>query len=492
MKINLTDSMLISAAGEEGNKVVDGVVYFYTGKCTGRSPGAKRIVKDNETELTVDWCSNSSISVDEWHTYLKRFESYLKNNSANLYQQDVVAVRDPRIDMHVRVYTETAVHSLFARNMFVPHSETSTDPEFITDWTIYHFPSLLPHPTVLVSFSDKKILIAGTSYSGEIKKSIFTVLNYTFVQDSTPMLPMHCSVNMDYDRTSPAIFFGLSGTGKTTLSSDPKRLLLGDDEHAWTDDGLTNFEGGCYAKTIRLSSQDEPEIWEACHAAGTILENVIADEFGVADFDDGSITENCRASYSISSIPNSDHLGCVREHPVNIIMLTCDAFGVLPPVAKLSTTEAVKQFALGYTAKVAGTEDGITEPVATFSPCFGGPFMPLHVSKYAKILKEKIEKHGTVCWLVNTGWTGGPYGKGTRISIKNTRKIISGILDGSLSKQGTVDHQYTGLTIPIHEEIPRQLLLPELGWADLDAYKESVAKLNLLFGEKEKEVMHGI
>jgi phosphoenolpyruvate carboxykinase (ATP) len=486
MKINLIDIDLIAEIQNEGNKVIDGVVYFYTGKCTGRSPNAKRIVKDSETKDDVDWDNNNSISPDEWRSYLHKFETYLKKSFSKLYKQDVVVVRDPLVDLHVRVFTETAVHSLFARNMFVPYSDTNVDPKFVPDWDIYHFPSLLDSPTVLISFSEKKILIAGTSYSGEIKKSIFTVLNYTFAKDNTG-LPMHCSVNMDLDRGNPAIFFGLSGTGKTTLSSDSNRILIGDDEHAWTDTGLTNFEGGCYAKTIRLSQADEPEIWEACYTEGTILENVVLNET-MPDFNDAKYTENCRASYALSSIPNSDPDGYVRMHPKNIIMLTCDAFGVLPPVSKLTTDEAVKQFSLGYTAKIAGTEDGIVEPIATFSPCFGGPFMPLPVSVYAKILKEKIDKHDVKCWLVNTGWTGGPYGLGNRISIKTTRTIINRILDGSLMSQATKKHKYTGFTVPFHPNLKNDILFPENSWSDLSAYEKKVKELTTLFDEKSLEL----
>jgi len=478
MKKNLDRDALLHAAAGEGGVLLKGVLYTYTGQHTGRSPNAKRIVIDAETSHTVDWDNNQPLHPHEWSRYLELFKTHLENNKANIYQQDTAVVRNPDEGFHVRVYTERASHALFARNMFIPLDE---EVEF-SSYTVYHFPSLLEEPTVLISFTERIVLIAGTLYSGEIKKSIFTALNYHFPHDLN-YLPMHCSVNVDKNRENPAIFFGLSGTGKTTLSSDPKRILIGDDEHGWTNDGLTNFEGGCYAKTIRLSQEDEPEIWEACHARGTILENVAILNGGPA-FDIDVFTENCRASYPTTSIANADEDGYVNCHPKNIIMLTCDAFGVLPPVAKLQPEEAVKQFALGYTAKVAGTESGITEPVATFSPCFGGPFMPLPTRVYANLLKEKILQHDVQCWLVNTGWTGGPYGKGTRMPIKTTRLIIDGILDGTLAQQKVMLHEHTGFYVPLHPSIERPVLFPEEGWANLSEYCTKVKELMSLFAKQ--------
>ena len=296
---------------------------------------------------------------------------------------------------------------------------------------------------------------------------------------------MHCSINVDKSRTNPAIFFGLSGTGKTTLSSDENRILIGDDEHGWTSDGLTNFEGGCYAKTINLSREAEPQIWEACNKPLAILENVVAHD-GVPDFDDGTITENTRASYPCSSIPDADKLGFVNSHPKNIIMLTCDAFGVLPAVMKLDHKEAVEQFLLGYTAKVAGTEAGVKEPKATFSFCFGAPFMPLKPQVYADLLEEMVLKHQTSCWLVNTGWSGGPYGEGSRMPIKVTRSIIDKILDGTLSNCETFFHAPTGFTVPLHDSIPRKFLDPEKSWDDLERYREKSQELMDLFNDHKK------
>lgn len=476
MYLNLELDSLLRAAEEEGDVLLNGVLHTYTGKCTGRSPKAKRIVLDANTADIVDWNNNQPITVAEWNEYLDTFMQHMLDHSGALYQQDVVAVRNPEQQLSVRVYTERASHSLFVRNMF-----TSAVPmrEDLDKYTVYHFPSLLEEPTVLVSFTQRIVLISGTLYAGEIKKSIFTALNYHFPQDLSA-LPMHCSVNVDKDRKNPAIFFGLSGTGKTTLSSDPNRILIGDDEHGWTDNGITNFEGGCYAKTIRLSKNDEPEIWSACYTKGTILENVVL-KAGKPDFDDSRYTENGRASYSTTSIENADSAGYVDLHPTNIIMLTCDAFGVLPPIMKLTADEAVQQFSLGYTAKVAGTESGVVEPEATFSACFGAPFMPLRTEVYANLLKEKIAAHNVQCWLVNTGWTGGPYGIGSRMPIKTTRLIIDGILDGSMGRQDVQKHLYTGFSIPLHPSIDSKVLFPEQGWSNLEAYTAKVTELMELF-----------
>ena len=485
MKINTSSEELLKLADEEDKncQLINGVLYSWTGECTGRSPNAKEFEVDELSE-NIDWENNRGMSGAAFSQYHALFKDHFKKQYDNLYLQTVTAVRDPEEQIAVDIFTETAKHSLFCRNMFIPQDNLS-EARSAPDLTVYHFPSLIDRPVVLVSLSRRLVLISGTLYAGEIKKSVFTVLNWLFPMKGG--LPMHCSVNVDKDRSNPAVFFGLSGTGKTTLSSDPNRILIGDDEHAWTDQGLTNFEGGCYAKTIRLSKEDEPEIWSACHKPETIIENVVLKN-GTPDFDDPHYTENGRASYPTSSIPNADTLGYVRHHPKNIIMLTCDAFGVLPPVSKLSTEEAVRQFSLGYTAKVAGTEAGVTEPVATFSPCFGGPFMPLPVSVYAGILREKIEDHKAQCWLVNTGWTGGPYGVGERISIKVTRRIIDSILDGSLAECGTVTHRPTGLEIPSTPDIDWNILIPELGWENRKNYNKKVTELLELFKEQEAKL----
>ena len=323
-------------------------------------------------------------------------------------------------------------------------------------------------------------------YSGEIKKSVFSVLNYHFPDRG--WLPMHCSVNVDRNRENPAIFFGLSGTGKTTLSSDEKRILIGDDEHGWTDNGLTNFENGCYAKTINLSNKDEPQIWSASQKEFSILENVVVRN-GEADFSDGSITENTRSSYPAKYIDDADPLGYVDLHPKNIIMLTCDAFGVLPAVMRLNAEEAIDQFLMGYTAKVAGTESGVKEPMATFSFCFGAPFMPLNPKVYADILGNKVKENNVNCWLVNTGWTGGEYGVGSRIPIGVTRSIIDKIHDGSLAKCEFVMHEYTKFITPKCKDIEDVYLQPELGWDNLSKYKNKCKELLFMFyNEKQKYI----
>lgn len=472
---NLKEKELIELAIEnEGAELSNsGALCVWTGDHTGRCPNAKRIVYDHITRNTVDWKNNQRAELIDFNYWQKKFRDHKAYFTT--YTQEVFAVRDPKYSMSFRIHASYAKHSLFARNMFVPYEE-KPGSIFVADWEVFHFPGVSPEPMVFICFTKKTILISGTHYSGEMKKSVFTVLNFFFPEFGA--LPMHCSVNVDKDRKNPAIFFGLSGTGKTTLSSDTNRILIGDDEHGWTADGLTNFEGGCYAKTIRLSQQEEPQIWDACHRSGTILENVILVD-GVPNFDDGSHTENTRASYPTDFIAGADGHGFVDDHPKNIIMLTCDAFGVLPPVMKLSADEAVEQFLLGYTAKVAGTENGINEPVATFSPCFGAPFMPLPAEVYGKLLKEKIEKHGVNCWFVNTGWTGGPYGIGKRIPISITREIIDHIHNGNLAKARTFRHQYTEFTVPLvqHNLIPAEILEPEKGWSDLEEYKEKVSAL---------------
>ena len=478
---NLSSQKLIDIAVQTEGAIqsLTGALCVTTGKYTGRAPNGKKIVLDQTTKDTVDWTSNAQIDQEEFDELLEKFKFYRKNRV--VYTQDVYAVRDPKHSLAVKIHTKYAKHSLFVRNMFIPHDQI--DGTFQSDWEVFHFPTLSSEPQVLICFSKQVILISGTNYSGEIKKSVFTVLNFLFPKSG--YLPMHCSVNTDKNRENPAIFFGLSGTGKTTLSSDENRVLIGDDEHGWTDSGLTNFEGGCYAKTIRLSKEDEPQIWSACHQLGTILENVVLKD-GSPDFDDGSITENARASYPTDFIDGADEAGWVDVHPKNIVMLTCDAFGVLPPVMKLTAEEAVEQFLLGYTAKVAGTESGVTEPKATFSPCFGAPFMPLDPKVYGELLKKKIEEHDVDCWFVNTGWTGGPYGEGKRIPISVTRKIIDSIHNGNLAAAKLFVHRFTGFKVPIVPDdfIPTEMLEPEKGWDNITEYKEKVSSLIADFSSK--------
>ena len=459
----------------EGVLNSSGVFCTTTGAHTGRAPNAKRIVSDSITSDSVDWDNNELMLQTEFDVLLEKFNFFRQYKE--LYSQDVYAVRDENFRLPVRIITEHAKHSLFARNMFVP----SNDPKFEPEWEVLHFPSMMADPLVAISFEKKCILISGTLYAGEIKKSVFTVLNYTFLDHG---LPMHCSVNVDKNRENPAIFFGLSGTGKTTLSAESNRVLIGDDEHGWTKNGLTNFEGGCYAKTIRLTQESEPEIWAASHTPGAMLENVYLLENGDPDFNDTRYTENSRSSYPCAFIDNADEDGYVVEQPKNVVMLTCDAFGVLPAVMKLSPDEAVKQFLLGYTAKVAGTEKGVTEPEATFSPCFGLPFMPRNPKLYGRKLKELIEYSGADCWFVNTGWSGGPYGEGERMPLSVTRHIVSLIHDGALASCPTAVHEPTGFTIPLHSGIGKQYLKPETSWSSREAYDEKLSVLLSKFAEQ--------
>jgi|TARA_R110001599_G_scaffold71320_1_gene199078 phosphoenolpyruvate carboxykinase (ATP) len=485
MYFNLDSKSLldISVERKEGSMHNTGALCTTTGEYTGRAPDAKAYVRDSTTEDLIDWSTNRSITEEEFALELESFLGY-KNRVNPIFCQTVSAVRDPRYSLDVVVYTEKAKHSLFVRNMFVPDSGVYlTSP---SAFHVYHFPNKERTAKVLISLKERVILITGSDYSGEIKKSIFSVLSFQFPQQNS--LPMHCSVNVDKDRKNAAIFFGLSGTGKTTLSSDENRILIGDDEHGWTKEGLTNFEAGCYAKTINLSEDSEPQIWGACHKPGTILENVIYDTAGALNFNDNSLTENTRASYPCSSIAGADKDGYVNCHPRNVIMLTCDAFGVLPAVMKLSPDEAVKQFLLGYTAKVAGTEAGVKEPQATFSACFGAPFMPLPPKVYAGLLKEKVAEHNTQCWLVNTGWAGGQYGVGSRMPISVTRNIIDLILNNSLSSCPTEMHYPTGFTVPKHPSIDEKFTTPENSWEDKDKYEQKASELMHLFLDQAKKL----
>jgi len=484
MYFNLDSTTLsaLSVERKESFLLKTGAICTTTGDYTGRAPKAKAYVLDDLTKDTIDWNENNSITEEEFNEELVSFLKY-KQETNPVFCQQVKAVRDPKHSISIEVYTEMAKHSLFARNMFIP---STTEPvPFSPDFKVYHFPLKEKEAKVLVSLKQGIVLITGSHYSGEIKKSIFSALN--FILPASGHLPMHCSVNVDKDRKNPAIFFGLSGTGKTTLSSDEKRILIGDDEHGWTDTGVTNFEGGCYAKTIKLSKDAEPQIWEACNKRHAILENVVMID-DTPDFDDGSITENTRASYPCDNVPGADKLGYVLEHPTNVVMLTCDAFGVLPAVMKLDPESAVKQFLLGYTAKVAGTEAGVKEPQATFSACFGAPFMPRRTKEYADILRKKITQHNTHCWLVNTGWAGGSYGTGTRMPISVTRLIIDKIHDGTLSECETFLHEKTGFYVPECKEIPKELLRPELGWNDITEYNNKASHLVKLFEDQESQL----
>jgi len=485
----------------EGTLADGGGFTAVTAPHTGRSPSDKFIVRDSASETVVDW-GPVNAPMSEEHYQLLRKEVVDHLNSRELYVRDARAGADPNAGLNVRVITTSAWHSLFAHNMFLrPQASEleSMEPEF----TVLHAPELEADPSrhgtrsstfIVVNFTDRIVLIGGTRYAGEIKKSVFSILNHLL--PDLGILPMHCSANVGSDGNT-ALFFGLSGTGKTTLSADPQRGLIGDDEHGWSGDGIFNFEGGCYAKAIRLSPEGEPEIYRATQMFGTVLENVTLDPVTRAiSYDDDSITENTRASYPIEYIPNAVPSGR-GAHPSHIIFLTCDAFGVLPPISRLEPEEAMYHFISGYTAKVAGTERGVTEPTAVFSACFGAPFLPRHPGTYARMLGEKLAEHGSRAWLVNTGWTGGGHGVGTRMSLSHTRAIIDAALVGQLDSVETVTVPHFGLKVPVEVPgVPSKVLNPREAWSDPEAYDEAARKLASMFRENfrkySEEVEPGI
>jgi len=485
---NLNNLSLINIALErkEATQINSGAIAVTTGKYTGRCPTAKRFVLEARSKHDIYWTDNQSVSCEEFDKKLKFMLNYFDHMMPHYFQQDLIANHDKNYALNLRVKTTTAWQSLFTQNMFIAPEDNELI-NFKPDWELFCAPELADEPFVWISFEKRQILIGGTHYAGEIKKSVFTVLNFLLPEKG--ILPMHCSVNVDREGKNPAIFFGLSGTGKTTLSSDVNRLLVGDDEHCWTDIGLSNFEGGCYAKVIDLSCEDEPQIWEACQKNGAILENVIIDNYNNPDFNDSKLTENTRASYPLEYIPSVKSDG-VCGHPRNVVMLTCDAFGILPPVAKLgiNSGDVFEHFILGYTSKIAGTEEGVSDPRATFSYCYGAPFMPRNPIEYANLLVAKAIQHNVDCWLVNTGWTGGAYGKGKRISISVTRKIIDAIHTGELKLTKFIKHQFTGLDIPVEVAgINSRILSPELMWDDIEAYEQQCNKLYKLFNNQKKE-----
>jgi phosphoenolpyruvate carboxykinase (ATP) len=404
----------------------------------------------------------------------------------SLFVQDLIGGADVDYALPSRIITEFAWHSLFIRNLLI-RPDRSTLERFVPGLTIIDLPSFRADPerhgcrtetVIACDLANGLVLIGGTSYAGEMKKSVFTVLNYLLPEKR--VMPMHCSANVGAD-SDAAVFFGLSGTGKTTLSADPNRTLIGDDEHGWGEHGIFNFEGGCYAKTIRLSAEAEPEIYAATRRFGTVLENVVLDEHGIPDLDDGSLTENTRSAYPLHFIPNAAESG-TTGHPKTIIMLTADAFGVMPPIARLTPDQAMYHFLSGYTAKVAGTEKGVTEPEATFSTCFGAPFMPRHPSVYGNLLKELIDRHGVKCWLVNTGWTGGAYGTGRRMPIKATRALLASALRGDLDDVEFRTDASFGFAVPVSVEgVESGILDPRSTWPDGEAYDAQAAKLVHMF-----------
>lgn len=492
---NLTTPELYERAIAHGEGLLAhmGSLVVRTGQHTGRSPNDKFIVREPSSEKHVAWGKvNRPIDEKYFDILFSKMLAYVQNK--DLYIQDVYVGADPTFRLPVRIVNETAWHNLFSRNMFIiPKSREeflSHEPEF----TVYNMPMLHANPEfdgtnspvfVIVHFGRKIVLIGGTSYAGEIKKSMFTVMNYLLPLKN--VMSMHCSANVG-KKGDVALLFGLSGTGKTTLSADPLRKLIGDDEHGWSDDGTFNFEGGCYAKVINLSKEAEPDIYETTRMFGTVLENVAIDsETRKLNLDDASLTENTRAAYPLTHIPNIVPEG-LAGHPKNIIFLTADAFGVLPPVSKLNKEQAMYHFLSGYTAKVAGTEKGVKDPQATFSACFGEPFMVHHPSVYAKLLGEKMEKYGVNCWLVNTGWSGGPYGIGSRIKIKYTRAMLNAALDGRLDGVSTWKDPFFNLEVPNDvPDIPAEILNPRNTWADKEAYDKQAKKLANMFNDNFKK-----
>jgi phosphoenolpyruvate carboxykinase (ATP) len=484
---NLSTAELVEHALRRGEGVLgnDGQFIVDTRPHTGRSPKDKFFVKEPSSEEHIDWGdTNRAIEPEVFDALWERVSAYLCERE--IYSLDCYVGADERYRLPVRVVTEFAWHNLFARDLFIVPEEVSTNftPEFtVVDAALFQADPQRDGTNsstfILVNFAKRMILIGGTKYAGEIKKSVFTVMNYLLPLRDT--LPMHSSANMGADG-DVAIFFGLSGTGKTTLSADGHRPLIGDDEHGWSADGVFNFEGGCYAKVIRLSQSAEPEIWAASHRFGTVLENVVYDEESRAlNLDSDAKTENTRSAYPIEYIPNVVP-GSKGGHAKTIVMLTADAFGVLPPIAKLSKEQAMYHFLSGYTAKVAGTERGVTEPQATFSTCFGAPFMVHHPTVYSRLLGARIDEHNVSCWLVNTGWSGGPYGVGKRMAIGYTRAMVNAAIEGALAGEEFETEPFFGLAIPKRVPgVPSEVLNPRNMWLDGAAYDAQAKKLAALF-----------
>ena len=467
-----------SVRRREGHLAHMGALVVRTGFFTGRAAEDKFLVDEPSSHDKIWWGDvNRPFSEDRFEALLLQVCRFLEGRE--VFVQDCIVGADPQYEMPIRVITQDAWHSLFARNLFLrPVNFHRNIAAHEAHFTVIHAPHFHARPTadgtnseafIILNLAKRIVLIGGTSYAGEIKKSIFTVMNYLLPQKG--VMSMHAATNKGKDG-AVAVFFGLSGTGKTTLSADPERELIGDDETGWSDDGVFNLEGGCYAKVIRLSPEKEPEIFETTRRFGTILENVQLDmDTRRMDLDDDRFTENTRAAYPVTHIPNSIYPG-VAGHPAHIIMLTADAFGVLPPISRLTLEQAMYYFISGYTAKVAGTEKGVTEPSPTFSACFGAPFMALHPSVYARLLGEKIQKHKVSCWLVNTGWTGGPYGVGQRIDISHTRAMLNAALSWELDGIPTRQDPIFGLAVPEYcPGVPPEILQPVVNtWQDKDAY----------------------
>jgi len=496
---NLRTAALYEAAIRrgEGKVAAGGPFTAVTAPHTGRSPNDKFVVREPSTEADIWWGKvNQPMEPAQWDALKADVIAHLEERE--LFVRDVFAGADPAHRLGVRFVTESAWHALFVYNMFLCPGAGEVE-HFAPDFTVLHAPEMQASPErhgtrsgtfIVLNLAERTVLIGGTRYAGEMKKSIFSLLNYVY--PTRGILSMHCSANVGREG-DVAIFFGLSGTGKTTLSADPTRGLIGDDEHGWSDHGIFNFEGGCYAKVIRLSADGEPEIYATTRMFGTILENVCLDEdTREVDLDCSDITENTRASYPIQFIPNHVQ-GGHSGHPSNVIFLTADAFGVLPPIALLTPEQAMYHFLAGYTAKVAGTERGVTEPQATFSACFGAPFLPLHPGVYAKMLGERIATYGVRCWLVNTGWTGGPFREGHRMRLHHTRAMIHAALEGQLDHVATRTDPVFGLAVPTEVPgVPTEVLDPRGTWKDPAKYDEQAAKLAAMFRENFAKYADGV
>jgi phosphoenolpyruvate carboxykinase (ATP) len=488
---NLMEPALIKAAltNGEGNLGQGGTFLVSTGKFTGRSPKDKHVVRTDNVADTIWWENNKEMSPEGFDNLYADMLAHMKGR--DMYVQDLVGGADPAYSINVRMVTELAWHNLFIRHMLRRPEREALD-SFLAEYTVINCPSFKADPerhncrsetVIAMNFDKKLILIGGTEYAGENKKSVFTLLNY--ILPDKGVMPMHCSANHAKDNpVDTAIFFGLSGTGKTTLSADPNRTLIGDDEHGWSDRGTFNFEGGCYAKTINLSPEAEPEIYATCSMFGTVIENMVYDEDTFElDFEDASLTQNMRCAYPLDYISNASETA-LGGHPKNIILLTCDAYGVLPPISRLTPAQAMYHFLSGFTSKTPGTERGVVEPEPTFSTCFGAPFMPRRPEAYGNLLREKIAKHGATCWLVNTGWTGGAYGTGSRMPIKATRALLTAALDGSLNDATFRKDPNFGFEVPVTVPgVDATLLDPRATWADKAGYDAQAKKLVNMFSE---------
>ena len=495
----LTPQLLVEQSLKRGDGVLNnsGALVIQTGKFTGRSPKDKFIVKDELTAYTVDW-NDFNIPIDEANFFQLKEKMLQYLSGREIWVRDCFACADEKYKLRLRVINENPAHNLFCYNMFMRPAEVDLE-NFTPSWHVIQAPGFKANPATdgtrsenfaILSFKHKTILIGGTGYTGEIKKGIFTMLNFVLPVRAN-VLSMHCSANVGKEGDT-AIFFGLSGTGKTTLSADPNRMLIGDDEHGWTDDAVFNFEGGCYAKTIDLSEEKEPEIFNAIRPGALVENTAFFEGSNKIDFSSKIITENTRVSYPLDFISNALQPS-VGETPKNIFFLTADAYGILPPISKLNAGQAMYQFISGYTAKVAGTEAGVTEPKATFSACFGAPFLPLHPGKYAAMLGAKMKEHKVNVWMVNTGWSGGPYGVGQRMKLAYTRAMITAALEGKLDHVEYVAHRTFGMMMPVEcPNVPKDLLSPRYAWADEHEYDKKAKELAAMFIKNFEKYASGV